>query len=239
MDSSSSAPDPVDLAAAFVAVNDLLRKTDDPSAALQRLVELAVNSVENSEWAAVSAWPRSSRPYSLAVSGDVAEEVDQLQYRLGEGPCLTAAVDSEMVAIPDLEVDDRWPAFRAAALEGTAVRSVMSFHLADRPHRTALNLYGSRAGGFDVDAVSDAALFAAHARVLLMHVASADRAAQLAQALVTSRLIGTAVGILMSVHKVTAEQAFDQLRATSQRLHRKLHDIADHVTATGELPEER
>jgi AmiR/NasT family two-component response regulator len=57
-------------------------------------------------------------------------------------------------------------------------------------------------------------------------------------ALESNREIGVAVGILMATHLLTAEQAFNRLRDVSQRRHRKLRDIAQHVVSTGELPSE-
>lgn len=50
------------------------------------------------DWAAITEWQARKRSQSLATSGDVAEEVDQLQYELGDGPCLAAAADSELGA---------------------------------------------------------------------------------------------------------------------------------------------
>ena len=35
---------------------------------------------------------------------------------------------------------------------------------------------------------------------------------------------------------MTADQAFEQLRARSEHLHRKLRDVADEVLRTGEIP---
>jgi ANTAR domain-containing protein len=40
----------------------------------------------------------------------------------------------------------------------------------------------------------------------------------------------------MERYKITPEQAFDLLIAASQHTHRKLYDIAGHLSATGELP---
>jgi hypothetical protein len=40
----------------------------------------------------------------------------------------------------------------------------------------------------------------------------------------------------MALHKVTPEDAFTLLRAASQRLHRKLRDVAPGVLETGALP---
>jgi hypothetical protein len=66
-------------------------------------------------------------------------------------------------------------------------------------------------------------------------MAAKTQAANLELALVTNRVVGAAIGILMSVHKVTSEQAFDLLRRASQLTQRKLHDIAVEVTETGVL----
>ncbi|HZZ97211.1 MAG TPA: ANTAR domain-containing protein [Jatrophihabitantaceae bacterium] len=65
-----------------------------------------------------------------------------------------------------------------------------------------------------------------------------ETAANLQIALASNRRIGTAVGILMARHRITDDTAFDLLRVTSQRTHRKLRDIADDVVLTGALPGE-
>jgi hypothetical protein len=52
-------------------------------------------------------------------------------------------------------------------------------------------------------------------------------------ALATSRTIGMAVGIVMERLRVPPNEAFDVLRALSQRQHRKLRDIAAELTFCG------
>ena len=63
-----------------------------------------------------------------------------------------------------------------------------------------------------------------------------DKVANLERALASNRQIGAAMGILMARLNVTDEQAFDMLRKASQNRHRKLRDIAEEVTLTGEIP---
>lgn len=68
-------------------------------------------------------------------------------------------------------------------------------------------------------------------------IATAQRQAEhLERALESNRLIGTAVGILMAGSRITSEEAFDRLRASSQRTNRKLRELADEVVLTGALP---
>ena len=63
-----------------------------------------------------------------------------------------------------------------------------------------------------------------------------DSAQQLEEALDKSRVISTAVGILMGSLGLTNEQAMDLMRRASQRLNRKVSDLAETVNYTGELP---
>jgi hypothetical protein len=61
------------------------------------------------------------------------------------------------------------------------------------------------------------------------------KANNLHRALDSNREIGAAMGILMARHQLTSDQAFDLLRRTSQRAHRKIVAIAADVIETGEL----
>ena len=73
--------------------------------------------------------------------------------------------------------------------------------------------------------------------------AALDRVTQqveaLKRALVTSRQIGMAVGILMERHRLTTDQAFGFLRDLSQRENVKLRDIAEQIIYTGEYGQRR
>ncbi len=62
------------------------------------------------------------------------------------------------------------------------------------------------------------------------------KAENLETALSTNRTIGMAVGVLMTSHRVTSEQAFDLLRMHSNNSNRKLRDVAEEVVLTGETP---
>jgi AmiR/NasT family two-component response regulator len=55
-------------------------------------------------------------------------------------------------------------------------------------------------------------------------------------ALASRDLIGQAEGILMATHRVSAVEAFDLLRPTSQDPNVKLRNVADHVSRSGDLP---
>lgn len=63
-----------------------------------------------------------------------------------------------------------------------------------------------------------------------------DRSEHLRVGLDSSRTIGTAIGILMTAHHLTAEVAFRLLVTASQNTNRKLRDIAADIATTGQLP---
>jgi DNA-binding response OmpR family regulator len=63
-----------------------------------------------------------------------------------------------------------------------------------------------------------------------------DRSTQLRAGLDSSRTIGTAIGVLMTTHRLTAPAAFRLLTVASQHTNRKLRDIAHDVATTGRLP---
>lgn len=221
------------LAEQFRELSDVINHDADPKHALTRLVQVAQRSIVGCDWAAITR--DGPKPATLAATDDVARAVDALQLRSGEGPCITAAREAVVIHVPDLRTESRWPTFTRTALEQSPVRSILTFELDAQGARAALNLYAGHVGAYTSDSLTTAALFASHAQVALMHLKAASRSANLTAALATSRQIGAAVGILMSAHKVTAEQAFEMLRESSQRLNRKLSD-AQEVTETGALP---
>ena len=114
---------------------------------------------------------------------------------------------------------------------------MLSFRLfLTEQNRAALNLYATRPGAFTDQSTATGAVFAAYASMALLAAARHDQANHLIRALETNREIGVAMGIMMASGKLTAQQAFDQLRVASQNLNRKLHDIAADVARTGQLP---
>ena len=107
------------------------------------------------------------------ASDDVAAKADQLQYDMGFGPCLTALQAAELVTVPDLTADIRWPEWSKAARQ-LGVSGVLSVPFggsanAQSPTGT-LNLYwfdwfGIRA--YSAEDVQAARLMAKHVATLL------------------------------------------------------------------------
>jgi hypothetical protein len=224
----------IELSQEFAELGKELCGPGDNSSALQRLVQLAVKHVAGCAAASITI-VRNGNGRTIAASDPIAGEADSLQYGTGEGPCLSAAEDDANYLVFDVEHETRWPLYIKSLKEQTAVRSVLSFRLlADRAG--ALNLFALEPAAFDEDAIDTATIFSAHASSLVALYEAEAQVDNLEAALNTNREIGTAIGVLMAHRKVTREAAFDLLRTSSQRLHRKLRDVAVDVVETGTLP---
>jgi hypothetical protein len=180
-----------------------------------------------------------------ASTDELALRLDELQYGSGEGPCLEIGLDPGLshLSIPDISTHPRWPRFGPLA-GAHGVHAVLSIGMfpngwserteqgGDHPRLGSLNLYARRPRAFDHNARDVGLLLAAHAAVAL---AGATNLSQLRAALDSRDVIGQAKGILMARRHLTADQAFDLLRRTSQRLNMKLRDVAARIadSATG------
>lgn len=225
----------LELSEEFAGIGAELRGGGDNDEALRRLVDLAVKHVGGCSWASITVLERGAGR-TLAFSDQVAEQADLLQYKLNEGPCLSAAENDQDYLMFDVQGNTRWPNYAAALIEQTPVRCVLSFDLIAL-ESAALNLFADSPAAFDDDSMNTGAIFAAQASNLVALYNAQDAATNLELALASSRRIGAAIGVLMAHHKVTEDAAFAMLRTSSQHLHRKLRDIAADVVETGTLPD--
>ena len=63
-------------------------------------------------------------------------------------------------------------------------------------------------------------------------VLSQEHAAQMEQAMRSSRTVGAAIGLLMASRQVSDTEAFDILKAVSQKSNRKLRELAADIVAS-------
>ena len=174
---------------------------------------------------------------SAAGTDDVMRLIDDLQNEVGEGPCLEASTDDIAQVDNDITTHSTWPVLAELVVARTPVRAMLAVPLVDEDRRTgALNVFADRAGAFERESVGQAAILASFASVALAGARHSARADQLQEGLATNREIGAAVGILMATHKVSPQEAFDMLSTASQRLNRKLRDIATGIVRGGSSP---
>lgn len=215
---------------------------------LNGLAQVAVDVVRGAEAASLTLVGPGGAWTTPAFTGTQAQQMDEMQYAVGQGPCLEAATAVEWTAIlvRDLKIEKRWPALAAQGAEA-GVRSVMSVSLFAGPslgvrgsHQAvgSLNLYADKVAVFGESERDTALLLALYAALALAATDAINGAGeeidQLKEAMATRNVIGQAQGILMERNKFTAGQAFDRLRTASMNLNRKLRDVAKDLSETGE-----
>ena len=209
-----------------------LQHEDDVDAVLSGIVQAAVQLIPGAAEASISVVTGRKKVQSPVATGDLPRRVDALQSSKGQGPCLDAAYHDRVVRVPDLSTDTRWPAFCRGAVE-LGARSMLSIQLFVEGDRLgALNLYGAQPGAFALESEQIGLLVAAHAAVAF---ADSEKIGQLNEALVTRQIIGQAEGILMERYKITAQQAFLVLTRASSSSNRKLREVAEDLTSSGEI----
>jgi GAF domain-containing protein len=200
---------------------------------VQAVVDRAVEVVPGCACCSLTLRRRRNRVETVAASSEVARGADQLQYDLGEGPCLEAALAGEPKVANTLRSSSDWPSWGPRAAE-TGVQAVVSVQLATADEVLgALNFYGAEPNAFTTEDVDLAAIYATHATNAL---AAARLASGLRTALHTRHRIGIAQGILMHTYDLTMEQSFELLRRYSSHTNTKLGEVADHVVDHGVLP---
>ncbi|MFI7674153.1 ANTAR domain-containing protein [Actinophytocola sp. NPDC049390] len=206
--------------------------------ALHRIVDAARTIVPGADLVSVTLRDRGGAFFTPVETDALAGALDEVQYRTGQGPCLDAARPEGpgFAASDDLTVEDRWPRFaQEASIHGLAAVLSTDLHI---PLNTALggalNIYSERTAGLDHQDRHTALLLASHASLALAYASAVElsevRERHLRRAIDTRDVIGQAKGILMGRRGMTADEAFEVLRRTSQDLNVKLVGLARTLT---------
>jgi hypothetical protein len=205
------------LAGEFARLTNRLLTAPSVEDVLERVLEATRLVVPSADLASFTLIDTDGQFHTPAETDEVAVELDRLQYRFREGPCVEAAEPAgPAVAIaPDLAREPRWPRWGPAAA-GHGVGAVLSTAGLDEADRDVLLLLATHASLAiaATDAVTRSELQAAHLR----------------KAIDSRDVIGQAKGIIMARRGVSAEEAFDVLRRTSQDLNVKLAELARTLT---------
>jgi GAF domain len=174
---------------------------------------------------------------SLCTSDEVSQLIEELQYTLGEGPCVDAYRQDTVVAEPDLAdpVTRRWPAFTGPALAAGA-RAVFGFPLRVGTARLgALNLYRDCPGPLGGDQHADALVVAdVAARWVLEAQAGAPPdtvAEELAMGADFHFVVHNAAGMVSVQEQISVTEALIRLRAFAFSHDRLLAEVAGDVVA--------
>lgn len=223
-----------ELAARFAGLSQSLLGRRAQPVSFDLVARRAVEVVPGCDRAGITLLRHGGRATSVASTDAVAARLDDLQYELGQGPCVDAARDRQDCISDDLTTEDRWPTWSSeAAVRG--VRSVLSVPLeTEQEPLGALNLYAGRAQVFDAAALDIAAIYAIHAASALEQ---AKLVSGLQSAMQSRHVIGIAQGVLAVRYGIAYDTAFEVLRRLSNELNVKLRDLAQQVADQRGLPD--
>jgi hypothetical protein len=172
---------------------------------------------------------------SVCTTNAVSDLIEQLQYTLGEGPCVDAFRTDRPVAEPDLAhpATARWLAFAPPAVEAGAL-AVFGFPLQVGAIRLgALNLYRDRPGGLNDEQHADGLILAdiaAQAILVLQAGAPPGRlAVELEAGADFQYVVHQASGMVAAQLDVSVGQALIRLRAYAFANGCPLADVAREV----------
>jgi hypothetical protein len=174
---------------------------------------------------------------SLCTTDPTSALIEQVQYTLGEGPC----VDAHRQGRPVVEADlagagpTRWAAF-AEPVVAAGVGAVFGFPLRIGAVRLgALNLYRDRPGDLTDDQHADALVLADVAAEMILLLQARAPAGTLADELARSAdlhaVVHQAAGMVAVQLGINVADALVRLRAHAFAYDRPLREVADDVVA--------
>jgi GAF domain-containing protein len=207
------------VSAAPRSVNDVL---SDVTTAAKELIP-------GTESAGILMVAKGGKFESLAGTDDLPHQLDELQIKFSEGPCMQAALDETIVRTDDFRSEDRWPLYSPAVVEiGVLSGLSLKLYTANRT-AGALNLFAFRPNAFDPADETIGTVLAAHAAAAIL---ASREGEELQSALSTRDRIGQAKGIIMERFGIDDIRAFEMLRRLSQDSNTRLVDIAQRVIDT-------
>jgi hypothetical protein len=212
----------------------LLVGSNDGAFGTKRLCQVGADATDMSGAGIMLMWADSPGG-SLCTTNEMSELIEQLQFGLGEGPCVDAYSHDWPVLEPDLAnpVTLRWPAFSAPAIEA-GVRAVFGFPLQVGAVRLgALNLCRDRPGPLSDDQHADALVMAGiAAQAVLVLQAGAppgELAVELEEGADFHNIVHQAAGMVAVQLDISVGQALVRLRAYAFGNDRPLSEVAKDV----------
>jgi hypothetical protein len=171
---------------------------------------------------------------SFGTTNEVSQLIEELQYTLGEGPCVDAYQQDQVVAEPDLAdpVTSRWVAFTPPALTA-GVRALFGFPLRIGTVRLgALNLYRDRPGPLSDEQHADALVLASLAARWILDAEARAPAETMPTELETADfhfVVHNAAGMISVREAISVTDALIRLRVYAFSHDRPLTDVAQGV----------
>ncbi len=219
---TSSDPDIADnrpLAGSIAALTTLATGALDLTDMLTQVATLAVQAIPGADGAGLTLL-RIDRADLIVKSEPFVRTIDDIQYSIGEGPCISAAATGQTRRSGQLHNDPRWPQFGPRASE-LGVHSALSLPLVvSTGILGAMNVYAHDPNSFDDHSQNCGETFAVSAALAVQNAQILDQTArlidQLRAGLNGRGLIDQAIGVLRRRSGATADEAMGRLKEIGQ-----------------------
>ncbi len=187
--------------------------------------------------AAISLIFEGATSGTLGSSGTPARVYDELQFTLGEGPCLDSVTLRAPILVSDLANlnDNRWPVYGPAMLD-LKVRGIFAIPIVlAGEYVGALDLFRAQPGVLEGDAIGGALLAATVASIPLLDILDSDLQAAVNDpnsdawaelSVLTRAEVSQATGMLVAQLGVDPTEALVRLRAHAYATGRSATDVA-------------
>lgn len=205
---------PPDVAERIGKLNDLLRSQRILSTKLEAVAELVHHVLPQCDGASIALIVEEAT-FTGASSSQMAIEADMVQYRHGEGPCLSAADEASTVRIDLLSHDERFEHFAPGAID-VGVESVLSIPLVTGDVVVgSMNLYSSQPEAFSDEDEARIAHLCTYATDLIvasqLYASTVHLLERLVEVVDDAAQVEIAVGVLIVRRDMTAAEAWEHL----------------------------
>lgn len=224
--------DEADLRSALDGLSNVLTAYQPLEGTLTQIAEFAVQAIPNADGVGLTLL-RGERSQTVVASAPFVRAIDEVQYGIGEGPCITAVTDRRTVVSGSLGGDPQWPRF-GPRVGRMGVHSALSLPLLLEGRAIgAMNVYSHAKDAFSVAAARLGEQFARPAAVSVHNAAvlteTRETVDHLTAALKNRATIDQALGIIMSRTGADPDEAFERLRVLSQSGKIKVSELAQNM----------
>ena len=200
--------------------------------ALREIVQ-TTHTVFSVDGAGLMLTDTEQRLRGVAASDQRFAHLEDLQIEHGQGPCIEAFDTKQLVGTQDLETEQRWPDFSAAAV-ARDVRAVLASPLPYNQDAVGVvAVLSEQRRPWSAEGELALLAFTDLAALLIASMMQGEQHSRLAQelrgALDSRQVIEQAKGVLIGTKGISARAAYEEIRAQARTERRKLAAVCAEI----------
>jgi GAF domain-containing protein len=216
-------------------LGDLRYAAGDLDDALRRIVS-ATHELFNVDGAGLMLIDPDQLLRNVADSDRRVDHLEELQIEHGEGPCVDAFEEKELVHAADLAAEARWPKFSPAAVE-QGLRAVLASPIPyNRMAIGVVVVFSAKIHPWTPEGELALVAFTDLAALTIANTMQSEQrgelATQLQRALDARVLIEQAKGALVAREGLSAKEAFERMRRQARAERRRVVEVAAEVMSS-------